>query len=119
LPGAIIDSRSPNLLLLRANAPDGREIIAGRDATGDWAIRPDNAGGGVEREHPELAWPRWSKVGDESLFVDSVDRLLEELTKSYDLQKEGEAKLDGKADVTFRHIVGTKKRLRSPGGDHV
>ena len=115
LPGAIIDTRSPNLLLLRANAPDGHEIIAGRDATGDWCIRTE---GGTEREHPEQAWPRWAKVGEESLLVDSVDRLLEELTKSYDLQREGEAKLDGSA-VSFRHIVGAKKRIRSPGGDHV
>jgi hypothetical protein len=116
LPGAIIDTRSPNLLLLRANAPDGREIITGRDATGGWAIRMD---GGIERAHPEAAWPRWAKVGDESLFVDSVDRLLEELTKSYDLQKEGTATLEGKGEVSYRHIVGTKKRHPSPGGDHV
>jgi hypothetical protein len=116
LPGAIIDTRSPNLLLLRANAPDGHEIIAGRDATGDWCVRLD---GGVERAHPQQAWPRWAKVGDESLFVDSVDRLLEELTKSYDLQREGTATLEGKGSTSYRHIVGTKKRLRSPGGDHV
>lgn len=116
LPGAIIDTRSPNLLLLRSNAPDGHEIIAGRDGTGDWCIRLD---GGIEREHPEVAWPKWAKVGEESLLVDSVDRLLEELTKSYDLQKEGTATLDGKPGVSFRHIVGAKKRVRSPGGDHV
>jgi hypothetical protein len=116
LPGAIVDTRSPNLLLLRANGPDGHEIIAGRDASGDWAIRPD---AGVEREHPQAAWPRWANVGDESLFVDSVDRLLEELTKSYDLQREGAAKLEGKGEASFRHIVGAKKRLRSPGGDRV
>lgn len=116
LPGAIIDTRSPNLLLLRSNSPDGHEIIAGRDGTGDWCIRVD---GGIEREHPEQAWPKWSKVGQESLLVDSVDRLLEELTKSYDLQKEGTAALDGKPGVSFRHVVGTKKRVRSPGGDHV
>ncbi len=116
LPGAIIDTRSPNLLLLRANAPDGHEIIAGRDATGDWCVRMD---GGVEREHPQQAWPRWAKVGDESLFVDSVDRLLEELTKSYDLQKEGAATIEGKGSASYRHIVGAKKRVRSPGGDHV
>ncbi len=115
LPGAVIDTRSPNLLLLRANAPDGHEIIAGRDATGDWCIRLDS---GVEREHPEQAWPRWAKVGEESLLVDSVDRLLEELTRSYDLQREGEAKLEG-STVSYRHIVGTKKRVRCPGGDHV
>lgn len=116
LPGAIIDTRSPNLLVLRSNAPDGHEIIAGRDATGNWCIRRD---GGIERDHPEQAWPKWSKVGEESMLVDSVDRLLEELTKSYDLQKEGTATLDNKSGVSYRHIVGTKKRVRSPGGDHV
>lgn len=116
LPGAIIDTRSPNLLLLRSNAPDGHEIIAGRDATGNWCIRRD---GGVERDHPEQAWPKWSKVGEESMLVDSVDRLLEELTRSYDLQKEGTATLEDKSGISYRHIVGTKKRVRSPGGDHV
>ncbi len=115
---ATVDMRAPNKLLLLATAPDGHQVRAGRDEQGDWCYRLERDGGGVEREHPQRAWPRWSKVGDESLFADSVDRLLEELTKGYNLSRESDASLAGKTG-TFRHIVATRKRPRGPGGDKV
>jgi len=115
-PSAVVDMRPPNFLLLRAHAPEGHEIIAGRDQAGGWCIRLD---GGVEREHPQQAWPRWAMVGDESLFADSVDRLLEEMARGYRLERSGEATLEGRPGTKFRHIVGTRNRPRGPGGDRV
>jgi hypothetical protein len=121
LKPATVDMRAAGgstKLLLLATAPDGHQVIAGRDDKGDWCYRLERDGGGVERDHPQQAWPRWSKVGDESLFADSVDRLLEELTKGYNLSRESDASLTGRAG-TFRHIVATRKRPRGPGGDKV
>ena len=113
---AIIDTRPPNLMLLRASTSEGREVVAGRDATGDWAIRLD---GGIERTRPELAWPRWAKVGEETLLADSVDRLLSGLTKGYTLQRPADTHLDGQPDKLFHHVLGTKNHAGGPGGDHV
>jgi hypothetical protein len=118
LKPATVDMRAPNELLLLATAPDGHQVIAGRDDKGDWCYRREQDGGGVEREHPERAWPRWSKVGEESLFADSVDRLLEELTKGYDLTRESDATLAGHTGA-FRHVIAERKRPRGPGGDKV
>ena len=85
-PVLIVDTRTGGLTLIMGRAPDGHPIIAGRDATGPWALRIE---GDVTREHTERAWPRWSTVGDESLFVDSVDRLLEAVEQSYALVRKG------------------------------
>ncbi len=119
LDPAIVDMRSPNQLLLRVRSPEGDNIVAGRDEKGDWCIRLARDGGGIEREHPQMAWPRWSKVGDESLFADSVDRLLEEMTRGYTLSRQPDAALESAPGKAFRHILATKKRLRAPGGDTV
>ena len=113
---AVIDTRSPGLLLLQAHAPEGHTVFAGRDAEGGWAIRPD---GGIERDHPEVAWPRWSRLGEESLFADSVDRLLDEMTKGYTLERLPAAKVDGRGDAEFQHVVGVKKQSRGPGPQRI
>lgn len=118
LDPAIVDMRSPDQLLLRVRSPEGDDIVAGRDGIGDWCIRLPRDGGGIEREHPQMAWPRWSRVGEESLFADSVDRLLEEMTRGYTLSRRPDGVLEG-STKPFHHIIATKKRLRSPGGDTV
>ena len=65
----------------------------GRDAKGEWAIRPD---GTVERERPRAYWPPWS-VDGESLTVDSLDTLLEQLPKRYTLTRGASGPIDGGA----------------------
>lgn len=116
-PTAVVDTSEGGLMLLRGTFPDGRhEVVVGRDTEGKWAIRRD---GVIEREHPEIAWPRWATVGDESLFADSVDRLLEVMTKGYALERRGTEELEGRAGRRFEHLVGEKKVRFLPGANRI
>ncbi len=119
-PMATIDTRAPGLMLLKSKGPEfkGQDnklapgITAGRDAEGVWAIRRD---GTIERDNPEQRWPRWSMLGEESLFADSVDQLLETLSQAYVIKHSEASKLSGRGDVKFSHLTGTKKRVMQPG----
>lgn len=112
-PIAVVDTRAPNLLVLRGRSPDGRPNIAGRDANGLWGIRPD---GVIDRDTPRRAWPRWSNLGQQTLFADSVDALLDEMTKGYTLERRDDQTRDGR---TQRHIIGTKKDPMLPGAQTI
>jgi hypothetical protein len=93
--GAIVDScctgdGAPGKRLIEHFPPwqmDG--VFVGRDDQGDWAQRPD---GGIEREHPRQFWPPWS-VDGESLTVDSLDTLLEQLPRRFTLERDQRAAL--------------------------
>ncbi len=111
-----VDTRDGGLLLLRFTAPNGREVVVGRDEDGPWAIRPD---GELDRDHPEHAWPKWATVGEESIAGDSVDRLLEELTKTYTLERRGVEELEGKNGRRFLHLTGEHKPGSGPGASRV
>lgn len=119
-PMATIDTRAPGLMLLKSKGPEfkGQDnnlapgITVGRDAEGVWAIRRD---GTIERDNPEQRWPRWSMLGEESLFADSVDQLLETLSQAYVIKHSEASKLAGRGDVKFSHLTGTKKRVMQPG----
>lgn len=87
-PNAVIDMRSPGLMVVRHHPPGSAgEVVAGRDAQGEWAIGTD---GTVVRNAPRRFFPPWS-VNDQSLIVDSVDRVLEQLLDRYDLSNEPSA----------------------------
>jgi hypothetical protein len=111
-PNLVVDTRTGGLTLITGIAPDGHTIIAGRDAQGPWAYRLD---GTLTRDDTRRAWPRWTTVGDESLFVDSVDRLLEAVEQAYTLVKKDFEPLEGRASHQFDHIRGSKKTGKGPG----
>lgn len=104
---ATVDTGANGQLLMQLTNPRGGTVYVGRDAQGKWAIRRD---GGIEREHPERAWPKWAEADGDMLFADSVDDLLERMTRQYELQRE-----DAGADGSTQHIVGIKKQARGPG----
>lgn len=114
-PLATIDTRAPGLMLLKSKGLDAKlapGMTVGRDADGVWAIRGD---GTIERDNPEQRWPRWSMLGEESLFADSVDQLLETLSKAYVIKNSEPSKLEGRGDVKFTHLTGNKKLAMQPG----
>ncbi len=58
--------------------------IAGRDAEGEWAIRPD---GGIERDNPDRAWPEWSRIAGDTVLVAAVDDMMLALQRRFTLSK--------------------------------
>jgi len=86
-------------------------LIVGHDAKGEWAIRPED--GGIERERARQYWPPWS-VDGESLTVDSLDTLLEQLPRKYTLEAGAREALVGGAGASdsltaCRHRVATTR----------
>lgn len=102
-PSAVFDSKSGGLFVLRARGPNGHVAIAGQDAAGEWAIRQD---GGIERDDPRRAWPRWATSGDESIFADSVEALLTSLMTNFNLFVLEPQVVDGR---TMRRVVGLRR----------
>lgn len=108
-----VDTRSPNLMLLKIPAPDNRTVTVGADSQGRWVIQPN---GRIERDHPELAWPRFATIGNESLFADSVDKILDQMARFYTVTRLTSETLPGHGDISLEHMRGTKKpELRKPG----
>ncbi len=106
-PEGIFDG-ADGLCLLRLHAPDGHTVIAGRDATGEWAIRRE---GGIERSNPRAAWPKWATADGESIFADSVDQLMEALTSGFDLNS---LENERSGDRTLHKIEGVRREGSSP-----
>lgn len=100
---AVFDTTGGGHYLLRARHPLGFVVCVGQDAAGEWAIRPD---GGIERNNPRLAWPRWSTDRGESLFLESVGTLMKSLSMDYRLKDEGIAQDNGKR---VRHIIAMRR----------
>lgn len=123
-PHAIVDTRPPSQMLIRAERPplmkgnrggpadDRSTTIVGRDAKGRWAIRMDGA---IERDNPEIAWPRFAAMENQSLFAESVDAMLDEMSRVYQFDRKGDEALEGRPDGKFRRIDGVRKRQVGPG----
>ncbi len=111
-PIAVVDTRAPELLVLRHITPQRDLITVGRDAEGLWAI---DRSGAVVRDNPRRLWPRWATVGEESLFADSIDRVLEELSRGFDIKRDQEGK--GALAGTTKITATRKRDLRGPGPD--
>lgn len=111
-PTMVVDTRTGGLTLIKGTAPDGHKIVAGRDSTGPWALKMD---GSLTRDDTQRAWPRWTTVGEESLFIDSVDRLLEAVEKSYALVRKDPEALEGRGTKFLDHIRAIKKAGQGPG----
>jgi hypothetical protein len=105
-PTGTLDS-SDGTFLLKFTAPDGHEVVVGKDKQSEWAIKLD---GQVDRDHPRVAWPRWAEIGDDAMLGDSVDHLLEGLLLDFELTSDGRQKLPGTdGSRTFKHIRGERK----------
>lgn len=109
-PHAVIDTRYPEHLL-RLTRPDGSAMVAGRDSTGEWAIRPD---GSVERDNPRRAWPGWAMDEGEVLFAESVDAWLEAAADSYDLVIRPPAAVPGRDGGRLHRVGGERKTTPGP-----
>lgn len=118
-PHAIVDTRQPSQMLIRAKRPpkhDGDEgmMVVGRDARSRWAIRPD---GSIERDRPEQAWPRFAAMENQSLFAESVDQMLEQMSWIYTFSKgEDERSSSG---VMLRRVEGVRKQHTGPGPSEI
>lgn len=124
-PTAIVETRQPNLLLIRTFTPDGRVFIAGRDAAGEWVIGPDGA---IDRDNARARWPRWAMVDDSPVFAESVESLLEMLSNQFVVRQDrprplpaksrAAANIAGNASAeprpTFEHLIG-ERRVFGPG----
>lgn len=118
-PHAIVDTRPPALMLIRAKRPprfDGDEgmVVVGRDARSRWAIRPD---GSVERDRPEMAWPRFAAMENQSLFAESIDQMLEQMARVYDFSKGKDER--SAAGVMLRRVEGVRKQHTGPGPSEI
>ncbi len=110
-PHAVVDTRAPGLMLLQLHALDGRIVTVGRDAQGEWAIRPD---GRLDRRDPRRAWPGWAMQDGDSVFADSLDRWLEAFAQSYDLTRMEDGAAPGAAAGVCQHIVGIRRPAPPP-----
>lgn len=121
-PTAVVDMRGTGgatYVLLQMQFPG--KLLAGRDEKGEWVRRPD---GNVLRDNPRGVWPRWAVVqtgqaadtanltaptANETFFVDSLDQLLDSLSKTFAMKDAGTS------DGAVRHITGQRLREGPPG----
>lgn len=110
---AVIDINDAQHVLIRTITPRGR-LIVGRNEQGEWAIRPD---GEIERFDAQRAWPRWIEMNGESVLLESVDALLEQLKPNYDVfRAEAEAEIDNTLNAFDEtEVDATKQRNNHPG----
>ncbi|MCW5764939.1 MAG: hypothetical protein KIT68_03060 [Phycisphaeraceae bacterium] len=83
-PIGVVDVRSGDRYVIRSRTPFGDTVWLGRDAQGVWAVRPD---GSVDRFPPRHVRPRWLDAGESTMFLDSVEGVLDELAGDYALNK--------------------------------
>lgn len=97
---------APASLLVVAHRPPWAEkmLYVGRDEKGAWGVEAD---GTIERGNP--SWPPWAVDGD-SRVVDSLDRLLEQLSKNYTVQK-----LEGAVPEGGSFLCDRVLATRTPG----
>jgi hypothetical protein len=124
-PTAIVDTREPNLLLIRTFTPDGKTFVAGRDAAGEWVIAPD---GVIDRENARARWPRWAMVDETPVFAESVESLLEMLSRQFVVRRDRPMPLPERSRAaandateprpTFEHLIGERRGIR-PGPKQV
>lgn len=108
---ATIDMRSPLLLIIRHRPPrSDAPVFVGRDAMSEWAIRPDGA---IERDNPRRFWPPWS-VDDQTLIVDSLDRVLEQLPGRYTFHREPSTAIEGRGPKPFTRVNAARNDRAGP-----
>ncbi|MEZ6319209.1 MAG: hypothetical protein R3B49_10740 [Phycisphaerales bacterium] len=111
LPQAIVDMHAPGQMVVVHQPPWSREpVTVGRDGSGLWAIRDD---GQVDRTSPERFFPPWSVDGD-TLIVDSLDRLLEQLPSRYTLELREPAPIEGAGPAVYLRIRGVRRDNAGP-----
>lgn len=108
-PKGTIDVRSSDRYVVQFQTPRGH-LAFGRDDTGDWTIRPD---GRVDRLNAQRGRPRWLDSGEASLFLGSVESVLETLKTEYATNRVEAAPLPGKAELCNR-LTATRKSLGGP-----
>lgn len=107
---AIIDMRSPNLLLIRHKPPGWNDFaVGGRDEKGAWAILKD---GTTTRTNPERQWPPFVTDGGETFMTQSIDKQLEELPELFTFAKTASEKVPGAASdgLAMDRITATRKQ---------
>lgn len=108
-PKGTIDVRSSDRYVVQFQTPRG-QLAFGRDDTGDWTIRPD---GRVDRLNAQRGRPRWLDSGEASLFLGSVESVLETLKTEYATNRVEAAPLPGKTELCNR-LTATRKSLGGP-----
>ncbi len=115
-PVAVIDCRSPSLLVVMHRPPHcPTPMVIGRDGSGEWTVRSD---GGIERERPRSLWPPWSLDGQYPL-VDSLDRILEQLPRRYALRQLAKEAVpaaagDGLSGALFERVTAARQDREGP-----
>ena len=110
--GAIIDTRSPGLLLIRHRPPRSTGYsFGGRDDKGEWSIRSD---GSINRDNPKRDWPPFVTDGGESLVIDSIDRLLSTLPGKFTLELTAAAPIEGVSTRLFDRVTAKRNSRSGP-----
>jgi hypothetical protein len=115
-PRAILDVRDHDHVVLRATSPSGHKITVGRNEDGPWAIRLD---GTVDRFARGDHWPRWANFGRNTMLLESVDELMEGLSKIYTLKKGEPAALPSGGSTKYDRITAIKKHDEAPEAQRI
>ena len=109
---AIVDTRPPNLLLIRHKPPWATDFItAGRDAAGAWAT---TRSGEVTRDEPQRHWPPFITDGGETFILNSMDDLLTALPDLFTMTRAPRQAIDGVDTRLFDRITATRHDRRGP-----
>lgn len=103
---ATLDVRDPEHVVIKAKTPQGHRVTVGRSPEGVWAIRPD---GTVDRYAPKSAMPRWVNFGSNTIVLESVDDLMNQLARDYTLTRGEAAALPGASGVAMNRITARIK----------
>ncbi len=108
-PTGTIDVRSSDRYVVQFKTPRG-QLAFGRDDTGEWTLRPD---GMVDRLNAQRGRPRWLDSGESSLFLGSVESVLETLKTEYATNRVEAAPLPGRSDLCDR-LTATRRSIGGP-----
>ncbi|MFG0243071.1 MAG: hypothetical protein ACF8R9_09820 [Phycisphaerales bacterium JB054] len=92
----ILDMRG-QFMRARITTPSGDEFVMGRDAAGEWSLRRD---GSVVREDARRAAPRWIDLGERTVLIGSLDKLLAELRDNFAIESTSTDTTDGRRRIT-------------------
>ncbi len=113
---AIIDIRDNNHVVIRADTPDGGQLVVGHNDEGRWAIRQD---GMIERFRPDRAWPKWINLGDSTVLVESVDDLLRRLDGYYRLTQGEPEQLDDNQELLYERVTAELIKREGPDPERI
>jgi hypothetical protein len=112
LPIATIDIRSADRYVVRATTPRGERVAFGRDANGEWSVAPD---GSTDRADADRRRPRWIDLGESTIFLESIDSIIESLPKAFEPKRLNPAPLPPGPTGSISATGSTTGSISPPG----